>query len=445
MRPWRRIAVAVALLLPIALVLFAIRMRAAPGPDLTRRAGARPFRIVMILIDALRADRLPFYGHEKDRFPYLSRLAREGVVFERAYGASTWTSSSVASIFTGLYPNEHHVLTGYNFTRLSQRGDRPLELNRIPDTARTLPEVMQALGRTTLGAANNPNIGEPMGFARGFERLARRRTLAAEAINGRALRWRERLLRDDDYFLYLHYMDTHHPYQRHDEWFDPTEPNEALARYDSALGYLDAKLAELHDALGWNEDTLLLVLADHGEEFGDHGDHGHHNQLYGELLHVALVFWWPEEIAPGRVTTPVSHVDVLPTLEELASGAPPRTPTSGVSLVPLLDGRSLPDRTLFAIRVTETSNPPLVRKAALRGRFKYITSSRGRPEELYDVVADPRDQRDLIADRPEVAAALRQALAEFEARPRVHQRAYHESEQPAGAMEPRLRALGYVQ
>ncbi len=412
---------------------------------LAERAARQPFRVVVILLDALRADRLPFYGHTKNTAPFLSELAAQSAVFDRAYAPSSWTPSSVASLFTGLYPNQHQVLTGYRITRISQRSDRPLRLNRIPESAPTLPELMRGFGFATFGVSNNPNIGERMGFARGFDRFQQRRKLFAEIINHEALRWSEALQRAGRYFLYLHYMDMHIPYQRREPWFDASEKDPELARYESAIGYADAHIRELYQKLGWDRRTLLVVLADHGEEFGDHGDRGHHNQLYAELLHVPLLFYWPGVIEPRRIATPVSLVDVRPTLEQLASGKPPETPGDGRSLLPLLEGEPLPERTLFAMRWSETDDPPLVRKAALRDRWKYIVSVPGEREELYDMLADPRDRHDQFAAHREIAAELRRELDRLDAQPVRHERAYVDSARSAGDLEKQLRSLGYVQ
>jgi arylsulfatase A-like enzyme len=431
--------------LPIIAVLALIAGMSRWRPTLAERAAAQPFRVVLILLDATRADRLPFYGNSRNTAPFLNQLAAESAVFERAYAASSWTPSSVASLFTGLYPNQHQVLTGYNFTRRSQRSDRPLELNRIPDTAVTLPELMQRAGFATFGAANNPNIGHPMGFARGFQRFQQRRNPLADVINKQALRWSDALRKTPRSFLYLHYMDMHAPYQRHDPWFDASSKYTELAHYDSSIGYADAHIRELYEKLGWDRNTLLIILADHGEEFGDHGDHGHHNQLYSELLHVPLVFHWPGVIKPGRIETPVSLVDVRPTLEQLATGKPAETPSDGLSLLPLLDGSAIPNRTLFAIRWTETADPVVVRKAALSERWKYIYTEPGGREELYDMLEDPVDQHDRFADERDVAAGLRRELDRLDAQPVRHKRSFAESERSAGALEQQLRALGYVQ
>lgn len=421
--------------------------QAAPGRlpgTVLERMGREPFRVVVILIDTLRRDRLTFYGQSREKAPFLSRLAAEGAVFERAYAASSWTPTSMASVFTGLYPDQHHVLTGYNFVKRSQARDRPLLLNRIPDAARTLPEMASEAGLATFGVSSNWNIDEVMGFARGFGSFERKRKLTADLINEQAVSWRPRLAAAPSHFLYLHYMDMHGPYTRHAAWFDATEPDERLARYDSSLGYLDSKLRELFDTLGWSERTLIVVLADHGEEFLDHGRLLHPNQLYGELLNIPMLFWWPGVIEPRRVGTPVSQVDLFPTLATLIHRKPVATDSDGIDLVPLLDGGTLPERTLFAMRAHEAANPPIVRRAAVNGRWKYILTSPANIEELYDLETDPREMRNVAPGNPDVAARLRRELEAIEARPKRHTRTFARSERPASELEIELRSLGYV-
>ena len=442
---WRSSArwAALALIPAAAAALFLSRERLER--DLLATSAAEPFNVVILLVDALRADRLPFYGHSKPTAPFLSQLAAEGAVFERAHAASTWTPSSVASLFTGLYPNQHQVWTGFVMARSAQASDRPLLLNRIPEEAPTLAERMRERGYRTFGVSSNANFGEEMGFRRGFERFAHPQRKSGDAVNESVREWLPELRRAQRYFLYLHYMDTHKPYHTREPWSDASAPDPDLARYDSAIGYVDTQIEELYRALGWQERTLLILLADHGEEFGDHGGSGHGNQVYNELMRVPLVFWWPGVIGPRRIQDNVSNVDVLPTLEELLGGAAPRTPVAGESLAPLLEGRPMPARTLFAMRRAELDELQRERMAAIRDSWKYILSLPEQQEELYDTHRDPGEKHDLIARSPEVAARLRKDLERFQTEAPRHARAYVESERSASELADSLRPLGYVQ
>jgi len=435
--------------LPLGLVVLlagwlAFSPRSEPPPGrLTKDAWPPHPNIVVVVIDALRVDRLPFHGHHRRTAPFLDELAAGGAVFERAYAASTWTPSSVASILTGLYPSDHHVRTGYAMSRRSQESDRPLTLNRLPDHAATLPELLRERGYRTFGASNNPNYSQQMGFQRGFDRFAYLEDKAGAALNASVEAFRAELAGAQPYFLYVHYMDTHKPYHLREEWLEPGAQDTPLARYDSELGYVDRELRRLYEALGLPRGTLVVVTADHGEEFRDHGGIGHKNTMYAELLRVPLLFSWPGVIEPRRIEGNVSLIDLLPTLVELAGpGDAPEGP--GISLLSALRGEPVPARTLYAMRWTELRNPPLVRKAVIRDRWKYILSLPGGREELYDAQTDPTDRKNVVALHEETRAALRRELEELEARPPRYERAYAMSDESGRDLAPRLRALGYV-
>src|SRR5262245_11834417 len=160
--------------------------------------GDRPARVVFVLLDTVRADHLAPYGCARDTMPFLSQLAAKGVVFEKAWAPSSWTPSSMASIFTGLWVNQHGVLIGYRATRKAlKEGADQLQLNRIPKALPTLPEVMKGAGYRTYGAADNVNIGRPMGFARGFDRFMMK---SHGAVRDRVAKWKDELARHGSYF-----------------------------------------------------------------------------------------------------------------------------------------------------------------------------------------------------------------------------------------------------
>jgi arylsulfatase A-like enzyme len=420
---------------------------------------APDFDVVLVVVDTLRVDRLSFYGGANPSTPFLDELARRSAVFERAHSASTWTAPATASLFTSLYPSQHGLWTGYVAAIAIEKLGR---INRIPQAAPTLPEVMRGLGFRTFGVADNLNISEEMGFARGFDRFARHEHEGAGVMNATVREWLPEIQAPGRSFLYLHYMEPHAPYPRHDEWlrpdsgtdqaarlsawgrrFDASQLGDALESYDSALGFLDAHLRELYELLGWGENTLLILTADHGEEFLDHGHYGHHlPKLYAELLRVPLLVFFPGRFEPRRIRDNVSLIDLLPTLRELAGGEPSPL-DEGRSLVPLLEGGDQPERTLFAMRVLEGVEPAPALTAAIRGRWKYVVTSPGGTEELFDLEADPADQRNRVDEAPGVAAELRETIAEFEASAARLPREY--GAERTREHEEHLRALGYIQ
>jgi arylsulfatase A-like enzyme len=412
---------------------------AKPGGDLN---------VVMVLVDTLRADHLPFYGYPRNTAPFLATLAARGVVFENAFSASTWTAPAVASLFTGLYPPQHGVVTGLIATRRLQKKDPTVEINRLPEALPTLGEVMKQAGYRTFGVSNNANIRGELGFAQGFDRF--RYFHAAEAaapdVTGVVKEWAPELARGGKYFLYLHYMDPHAPYEERPPWVEPgrTRKERRIAAYDSEIRYVDEHLAELDRLLAWQRDTLVVVLADHGEEFREHGRDWHGNTLYAEVLRIPLVFFCPARIPAGRVADNVSIVDVLPTLRAFL-GLPADPASAGLSLLGRIEGQALPQRALYAHLYRQAGlwqQPDELRlRAVIEDNWKLVASGTG--DELFDMRADPEEARNRLGDSKDVAERLGRRLAELEGR--MEGSKAESVALPLDAeTQKKLRTLGYV-
>ena len=435
-------------------------------------AAARP-NIVVVVIDTLRADHLPFYGYGIDTSPFLASLAKEGVVFEHAYSTSSWTAPATASLFTALYPRQHGVITGWLVG--NQTADEPevtMNLTRIPEELETMPEAMRDAGYRTFGVSDNFNVCPQMGFADGFDVFSSDtiQYRGGEHVNRTVLGWGDRLQGPGPYFLYIHYMDPHRPYHQQRAWYhEPAEDRPALlrdpkraravARYDSEIGYVDDKLRELYRRLRWDRNTILVVTADHGEEFWDHGYINHDKTLYDEVLHVPLLVHDSRGgLGPARRAENVSLIDVLPTLLEIA-GQPPDARLMGRSLVPLLDGA--PDaafgtrrlyahleRTFFkpwgatGTLMGKNGRERYVAVAALDGRWKLIEDSRG-ARHLYDLSADPGETHDLANDDPKMAGNLDGSLKDHAKTEKIYSSRSFEEEVDIRELA-RLRSLGYV-
>lgn len=428
----------------IGLVLGGAAWLGACGPPETRPA-SRDFDVVLIVIDTLRADHLPFYGYPKITAPYLSELASAGIVFRHAHSSSSWTAPATASLFTSLHPFQHGVVTG-----LHSADKLEIELNRIADEVETVGELFRSHGYRTFAVSDNPNICEAEGFEQGFDYFESYDYAGAPAVNAMVLDWADEIEAAQGYFLYLHYMDPHVPYHEREPWFRPPTPpvQRKVAAYDSEIGYVDAHIRELGERLGWDEGTLLIVVSDHGEEFGDHGGRLHGVTLYREVLDVPLLFYAPALLGgPKSVDGRVSILDVVPTLAELI-GAPRIEQYEGESLVPLLrDAGSAADRLLYAHlhrRRPDIAGPfgPLDLRSVIRGDWKLVTSDR-RPDQLFQLALDPLEQSSRTADEPEVARALGAALLELESSAPVRT-----GEKIVLTLTPeereRLRSLGYV-
>ncbi len=311
----------------------------------------KDFNVVLIVIDTLRSDHLPFYGYEKDTAPFMGKLAQQGVVFENAFSASSWTSPGTASILTGLYPYQHGVLMGLLAIRNAQKINPDLEVNRIPEEIVTMAEMFKTQGYRTYGVADNLNIGERQGFTQGFDKFRTFMYKQAPAVNGTLKKWHKNLTEKGKYFLYIHYMEPHAPYHQREPWYKPFEDKKLnrISAYDSEINYVDQHIKEMFELFKWEKDTLIIITADHGEGLWDHGIMGHGKTLYREEIQVPLVFYIPGHIKPRRVPFNVSTVDIMPTVREFC-GFSPFPGDVGQSLAPVMEDRphQLDKRDIFS-------------------------------------------------------------------------------------------------
>jgi arylsulfatase A-like enzyme len=426
--------------------------RGARGPE-------RPPDVLLLVVDTLRADRLGALGYGKPTTPGLDALAAEGVLFRNAVAPSTWTKPSMSALFAGRYPSE-----------LGLAGPATSELEKatavLPESVELLAERFARGGYRTAAVLQQVHLAPRWGFARGFEEFARRQEWDAFGLNARA----RQLLDAKDprpLFLWVHYFDVHWPYvkqparlpkdlfgprqlaiparmsmkefvARMRERPDPGTVARLANRYDAEVRYVDDAMAALVEHLrasGRLDHTVVVVTADHGEQFLEHGEFGHGNLPYDEEARVPLVVRAPERFGfrPGERVTPASLLDLAPTLAELA-GLPPDREARGESLVPVLAGRERPDRVV----VTQSD-----RAWAARGvRHKVIAFEDGR-REYYRLDEDPGEQRDLAAACDAACAALTERLTAL--REALGRGEKPSTGQPLTEAEiEELRSLGYL-
>ncbi|RMH03694.1 MAG: hypothetical protein D6702_05240 [Planctomycetota bacterium] len=437
-------------LLPLLLLAAACGEEPGPAaaPPAGRAADPRP-DVVLVMLDTLRPDHLQLYGYEKETSPFLAELGASSAVFERAISSSSWTAPAVTSILTGLYPTGHGIIEGFlAFLRRDQRGQGEiLPLNRLPEDVATLPLLLRDAGFATWGLAANLNVGPEIGLDRGFEHFEQLRKADAAAIRARLEALRSEIEAEArPRFLYLHFMDPHEPYHRRRPWYEKQRGTvqDAAARYDSEIRFLDENLGALYRELGWERDTLLVIVSDHGEEFREHGRTGHEFSLYGELNRVVFLVRPPGGMAGRRIDSRVSLIDVAPTVLALA-GVPVPAGLDGMNLAPLIDGQAdapaaFAGRTLFAHRWQVLPEKAHL-WAAVRGDEKLIAGPDGL--EFYDLAADPGEHDDRYRRDLPAAAALLQALARFRGRGFRSTEKVEIGSDPALVQE--LQALGYVE
>jgi arylsulfatase A-like enzyme len=476
-------AVAVLAGLVVALVGAGTAMRLVPPPVMHVRPASGPIpsgpSVILIMADTLRADHLSCYG-SANRTPAIDALAADGTRFAHTFSQASWTRPSVATILTSLYPSSHQAVHKSDI---------------LPDAVITLPEVMQASGYRTIGYANNINVAPLFNFQQGFDeyvflepsfffgateaaaqltmynqlRLIRERYFSkkkyvenyyqpAEVVTDRGLDWITRNAGERPFFMFLHYMDAHDPYFIHpfngeafarvaDPNPDPKLADRYRAAYDGAIRYLDEQIGRLLAELkqrGLYDRTLIVLTADHGEEFCEHGGWWHGTTLYDEQIGVPLIVKPPRGGATNVVSEAlVSSIDIAPTILAGTGIAAPDV-MQGKALALQADGASPRDHT-FA----ETDLEGNVLQSFRTDDWKLIQANPGNPRglaprELFEIARDPHEQRDLATTRTDEVATLAAHIAALQSHAEAVAVTGSETVVDPGSQE-RLRQLGYIQ
>jgi arylsulfatase A-like enzyme len=417
----------------------AARLQPAPlAPDDARRGDAlrralQGRNVVLVILDAARARQFGAYGYGRATTPEIDRIAREGVVFERAYTPAVYTLSAMSSLWTSQYPDRHH-------------GDMAFS-SPLPGDRFTLAELLSARGVRTAGFVANAMAGRAFGLHQGFGEFRELfRDLGSDAaVFAQVLPGWLRAHKHERFFAYLHFREPHFPYDppapfdtafgpdgpipkelRRSSQFivdvnqgrrtlTPDERDHLVRLYDGNLASADREIGRLRAALeaeGLWDKTVVIVAADHGEGLLEHGFIGHNTQLYDESVHVPLIVRLPGGTGPSgaRVPALVDLLDVAPTIADvfgLLDQPDARKNFQGRSLLAVIGGapgkpavlsRTVWDRPRYALR---------------DARFKFVYDTRTGAEELYDVQADPGETRNVVAGEPLRAAFYRQELHQW--------------------------------
>ncbi len=430
----------------------------APAVAEVTESPARP-NIVLYLIDTLRADRLGCYGYPRPVSPRIDAFAESAVLFEQVAAQSSWTRSSMASVFTGRWPPAHGIHSRDD--RLA--GDLPI-----------LPELLRGAGYHTAAFITNPNLGPVFGFDRGYDDY----TLMSKAVGSDSVfeevnSWLDARSDPAPFFLWVHTVDPHAPYFAPEPFAGRLAPgvsaeagrrsldvlndlqagrreldagtlDDLQALYDATIAHNDHYFGTFLDELntrGLLDDALVILLSDHGDEFHEHGNWQHGRALHTESIDVPLIVKLPaagEEHRGQRVAQRVRQVDLLPTILDLL-GLPSDPGVEGQSLLPLIAGSTT--ETPPAFSYLHLDGPARVSVTAdgwkLIQRFEHERLTRPR---LYHVAEDPGETRELAADLPVrtgyLASMIRGKLA--------GQRVQAETAEIDEATRKALEALGYL-
>jgi arylsulfatase A-like enzyme len=422
--------------------------------DIAGLADRDDVNVLFIVVDTLRAERLGSYGYERDTSPALDELARTGVRFGRHLAQSSWTKSSMVSLWTGLYPARTGI-TRYD--------------DVIPEAATMAAEVLREAGFQTIGLWRNGWVAPTFGFDQGFDVYQRplampmpanlRRenpTLTERGTDQSLIDVGSEFLRVNGrqrWFLYLHLMDLHeYIYDAESALFGSTHSD----IHDNSIRWTDRTIELLLEnlgELGLLENTIVAIVSDHGEAFLERGIEGHARRVFRETTEVPFLLSLPFRLDPGVVVeTRTQNIDIWPTIFDLL-GLDPPDGIDGRSAVPdilaIATGRApeAAERTAIADldqNWAQRNQDPLPTISVSEGPLRYVRVEQqdAAPiEQLFDAADDPREFRNLAAEEPETVERLR-AVADT----------YYETEPSWGEAPTReldelelnlLRALGY--
>jgi arylsulfatase A-like enzyme len=403
--------------------------------------------VMVIVVDTLRADHLSSYGYQRDTSPFIDSLAREGVLFQNAISASSWTQPSHASMLTGRYAYEH------------QAENKPLD-----KTYPTIGELMQANGyRTGAFSGNTLFFTRRQGFGRGFLRFednyksvsdmffdsslygffldfyGLRKILkydgvpmrkSAEDINRSTLSWIDGDT-EKPFFVFINYFDVHDPYtppqpyrgkyasvpnpgglingfmDRYRPTLTPEQLQSEIDAYDGSISYVDDQIKSLYKELeqrGLLDNTIVIITADHGESLGEHDILQHGASLYLQEIHVPLIVWGPDYVQAGKtVDVPVSTTSLPATILSFISAG--SNPFPRPSLTLLMSNDTVP--TDWPVPISEVAQYPSAAeqnpsthgemKSVVGNEMQYIIHEKF-GEELYNWRSDPQETNNLIAE-----------------------------------------------
>jgi arylsulfatase A-like enzyme len=442
-----------------------VRRRGLAGADFPRQQ----YNVIVILLDSLRPDYLASYGNQEVDSRGISKLSRYGVTFDDAQSNSSWTRPSVASMFTSALPWVHQAD----------------EINsKLRSDISYLPEILNQAGYRTECAIGTAMVSEGFGFDRGYDRVHNlwdtdEHRLPTKPVRRAEVLWKyylEPLTKGDQpYFFFLHEVDPHSPYtpfgrfrpdlstplprrivtgrsheiaqiRSNPDGITATELELMKGLYAGEVSGMDTQIGALlkqADAANALENTLVIFVSDHGEEFLDHRSAGHGHSVYRELLRVPLIMRLDRVFIRGlRVAAPVELRDIAPTVLDLV-GIDIPADMDGRSLVHLLAGGRFSD----SRPVMASSGKPLLYSIRF-GAMKLITpppSSNviNEKAQLFNVYADPNEQTNIINRFPIVREALHQTLrAHLDLKFGVTEREYADI---SDEMRENLKALGYLE
>ncbi len=411
-----------------------------------------PMNLLFIAVDTLRADHIGTYGFKRPTSSNINELLGQSTVFKEAMSTAPWTLPSFASMMTSQYTSTHGC---WKFS------------DTLDESFPTLAEQLSKAGYHTGAVVGHIFLGQKFGLNQGFddydddlvlETLGdSHQAITSHVITDKAIAFLDKHLEqrpEQPWFLWTHYFDPHVKYQNH-EGITEIFGDHRRARYNGEIAYTDAHLGRLLKHIkekGLEDNTVIVFVSDHGEEFLDHGDRLHGKTLYREVIRVPLGIKVPN-IKPRTVAQPISTVDIMPTLLDLLNIPTPTPALAGQSLVPLFRNQGIPRRSLL-MQTSQNLEKNASLKGIINGEWKLIIETPHNPDdpavketvELYRWVHDPREKEDMASVRVDMVNNLRTELDKLVGQAQAKQAAFKMGTKLRHSEEEinQLRALGYV-
>jgi arylsulfatase A-like enzyme len=400
------------------------RLASSAWESAMQAPAARRPNVLLVTLESVSVAHLGYFGYPRPVTPNLDRIAKRSLRMRRAWTTSTHSNYAQMAILSSLFPRRGTGLDQYD------RLDYPRVLfHDLLHAAGYVTATISSQNEGWQGMRRFEETGTPTYFWSADDwtgatvDIGSERVIPDELTAQRAIEWMTKQ-HGKRFALYVNFQETHFPYSLPDgaeEPFAPSEPRgefNYLAygeedrqtvenRYDNALHYVDEQVGKLERFLaraGLLDDTLLVVTADHGEMFGDHGTVTHGKTLFEGESRVPLLVHWPGHVRPSDVDEPVSHVDILPTIAELA----------GLPVHPAFQGTSFADlaahqRAHVAVFVNDQGLR--MAEGVVCWPWKLVNDRTGRTLRLYQLEDDPEELEDRTPRDPAVASALADVLS----------------------------------
>lgn len=450
--------------LRIVLWVFFIIVFLREGPVLCSDYKLTDGNVLIICIDSLRADHLGCYKYKRDATPCIDKVAKDGVLFTSAISQAPWTKPSVASLFTSMYMSVHNVWYGYKDTK-----DYAISCRLSGDIV-TLAEILKIHGYETAAFGQKLHLHKEFGFKQGFDLLNMSLGKSASITNN-VISWLHRR-QPNKFFVYIHYDDAHFPYNPPDKFkmydvyksnanvtgenfksirsgeikLSKEDINHIIASYDGEIRCVDEKIGLLLkqlEGMGYGNNTLVIILADHGDEFLEHGGVAHGHTLYEELLRVPLIMKGPTIPKNVQINGLAQSIDIAPTVLDVLDLQPDKE-MEGKSLIPLIFKAGEVHDYVYSERKTYNTGEFL--RAIRSKRWKLIRDFDTKQNLLFDLENDPGEVTNVSDQYPKITADLELRLSEWlnREKARANKTQFKGTVRIDEATKERLKSLGYA-